>query len=233
MGLFKKKQEVIDFPNIDSVVILQQTQLYSKESHSGKSFGWHAFDTRYYDLPDTLSPEGMEYTFSITYKDGHKQITTMQQKDERCARLLQFVYDPDVSAVKKVADIFGSLDVSDEDESEPSANEENTKMPNKSIDPNFQLGKNQLPQGKYEIGKDIPAGQYDFKVVLGGGSLNHYFTDEKAKDGKGYDFFWIGTEKSYENPLVIGRTFYDGDILELHGNVVVEISRSKKIQLDL
>lgn len=50
--------------------------------------------------------------------------------------------------------------------------------------PIIKLGKNQLPQGRYIIGKDLPEGIFDFTWVWGEGYLSLYKTDENTTLGE-------------------------------------------------
>ena len=57
----------------------------------------------------------------------------------------------------------------------------------------YQLGKNELPQGKYLIGSDIPVGTYDFLVVYGTRGqfdLRKYDANGKTIEGT-CDFYWV------------------------------------------
>lgn len=214
MSIFKKKNN-LDFTQIKSVVILETTQLYNESSSFGTSSGWHIGDVRYYDMPSTISPAGMVYTFSVTFKNGTKEIYKVNSGTAVCDKLLQFVLDPDVNA-----SCVGNVPLKTEEQG-------SEQKPSIDTDPDFTLGKNQLPQGEYKIGSDIPAGRFDLKVVFGKGSLTHITAD------KGRNFLWLGLKESYENSLVVGINLSEGDTLKIEGNVVLEISRTNDIKIEV
>ena len=94
------------------------------------------------------------------------------------------------------------------------------------------LGKNQLPNGLYVIGKDIPAGTYDFKWIWGSGSLSRIVkeeTDEKSS----YYFEYMGIEEKYQTRLCINVKCDAEDQIKIDGNIIVEISKSKPVVIDL
>ncbi len=220
MSIFKKKNN-LDFTQIKSVVILETTQLYNESSSFGTSSGWHIGDVRYYDMPSTISPAGMVYTFSITFKNGAKEIYKVNSGTAVCDKLLQFVLDPDVNASS-----VENMPVNTEQQgSEP--------QPIPDTDPDFTLGKNQLPQGEYKIGSDIPAGRFDLKVVFGKGSLTHTYANPQKADNKESNFYYLGLRESYENPIIVGINLSEGDTLKINGNVVLEISRTNDIKIEV
>ena len=101
-----------------------------------------------------------------------------------------------------------------------------------------ELNKNQLTAGNYIIGKDIPVGRFDFEVVWGKGVISKY-KYKKADNNYNYD------DRNYDQAIgiEIGSPFYkqylvtvvclDGEFLRITGNVIVNIKRSKDIELDL
>lgn len=98
----------------------------------------------------------------------------------------------------------------------------------------IQLQKNQLPNGKYIIGKDIPVGIYDFTWVYGSGHIELYLSDKNTTLGNlDYDGGYIGDQYDYQNLQCFHVDCKENEMLVIGGNLVVEISRSKKIELDL
>ena len=79
-------------------------------------------------MDGNTEPSGCTYTFSITYKDGKKEIVKADSGTETFDRLLQFALDDDVKA-KEQDEVAHSI---------------LKKAPS--------LQKNQLPQGVYQIG---------------------------------------------------------------------------------
>ena len=64
--------------------------------------------------------------------------------------------------------------------------------------PLIKLGKNQLPQGRYIIGKDLPEGTFDFTWVWGEGYLSLYKTDENTTLGNNLYLENVGTAHEYQ-----------------------------------
>lgn len=99
----------------------------------------------------------------------------------------------------------------------------------------YNLKTNELPQGEYLIGKDIPAGTYDFFVVYGnGGCFNIMKLDSDGKiiDGT-WNFFWVGLKESYEKRELVHVDCKEGYTLKIDGNVILKIATSKEVKIDL
>lgn len=99
----------------------------------------------------------------------------------------------------------------------------------------YQLSKNELPQGSYLIGRDIPAGTYDFYVVYGTGGkfdLGQYDTAGKIIDGT-WTFYWVGLKEEYEKRELIHIPCKDGYTVKISGNVILKIARSQQVRIDL
>lgn len=91
-------------------------------------------------------PDGSELTFSVTYKTGRRKILKVMSGTELADRLLQMAMDPDIKTVA-TGKAVGT----------PSQKHSHTA--GKAM---FKLGKNQLPQGRYMFGTDLPVGTFDF-----------------------------------------------------------------------
>lgn len=105
---------------------------------------------------------------------------------------------------------------------------------NTSVKP-YPLGKNELPQGSYLIGRDIPAGTYDFFVVYGFGGkfdIGKYDANDKVIDGT-WNFFWVGKKEDYEKRELIHIQCKEGYTLKISGNVILKIARSQPVKIDL
>lgn len=137
MGMFKRMNVLFD--DIVSVVIIEQTQNYKKKTKAGLVFGNSVFNPDVVLMDGEAEPDGVTYTFSLTYRDGRKEIIKADSGTDLCDRLLQMAMD-------------GNAPVSEQ-------------MPDKKPPRALELQKNQFPQGVYEIGKDIPPGTYDFHLV--------------------------------------------------------------------
>lgn len=215
MCFFRRKQE-IDFDNIVSVVILEHTQLYKSSRNLGLSFGSTMGDSRII-ATEGNTPAGTEIKFSVTYKNGKKEIVKAMSGTELYDRLLQFAKDPPTvqnAAIK------------------PTSVGKAKKDDDKSYTP-VTLGKNELPAGRYIIGKDIPEGVYDFTWVWGNGSIMKFKNDHDTTMGATNYFEHMGNTYDYEYRQCINVNCVNGEMLLLQGNFIVRISKSKPVELDL
>lgn len=99
----------------------------------------------------------------------------------------------------------------------------------------YPLGKNELPQGRYLIGRDIPVGTYDFFVVYGtGGSFDLAKYDENDEMISGtWTGFGVGLNGEYEKRELIHVACPEGYTLKISGNVILKIARSQPVKIDL
>jgi hypothetical protein len=214
MGIFNRNQGE-NHNNIASVVLIEQTQKYKNKTSWGLSFSNSAFGD-----PIAMSqtvPDGTELTFSITYKNGRKKILKLMSGTAMADRLLQMALDPD----KRNAS-------ADRLESESGGNAANAEGK-----PLVKLGKNQLPQGRYIIGKDLPEGTFDFTWVWGEGYLSLYKTDENTTLGNNLYLENVGNAHEYQYRQCLHLQCMAGNMLIIGGNLIVEISRSPKLDIDL
>lgn len=108
------------------------------------------------------------------------------------------------------------------------------KGDNKPAQP-YKLGKNELPQGSYLVGRDVPPGTYDFFVVYGhGGSLDFakYDADGKIINGT-WNSYWVGLREDYEHREVLHIPCEAGYTIKIKGNVLIKIARSQNVTIDL
>ncbi len=159
-------------------------------------------------MDGNTEPSGCTYTFSITYKDGKKEIVKADSGTETFDRLLQFALDDDVKA-KEQDEVAHSI---------------LKKAPS--------LQKNQLPQGVYQIGKDIPIGTFDFHHVWGNGNLELYSSEDTTLGNLKFSQ-WIGDRYDYELLDCINVRCEESWYLHVKGNLIVEIKRSKDVEIDL
>ncbi|MCD8054948.1 MAG: hypothetical protein LUF00_13140 [Lachnospiraceae bacterium] len=207
MGLLSRRLK-IDFESIVSVVVLEQTQLYKRKSNLGLSFGSSIGDSRVIAMDENV-PSGTETKFSVTFKDGKKKIITAMSGTDECTRLLQLAIDPP----NKEFHVRGE-----------------SKKGSASV----QLQKNQLANGQYTVGEEIPAGSYDFTWIFGSGRLLIFKDSSDTKTlGACRYFQWIGNRYDYEFRQCINVDCEDGNVIVLAGNLIVEISKSRKPQIDL
>ena len=91
-------------------------------------------------------PDGAELSFSVTYKTGRRKILKVMSGTALADRLLQMAMDPDIK----------------QREAKQAVGKASQKVPHTSEKALIQLRKNQLPQGRYIFGKDLPVGTFDF-----------------------------------------------------------------------
>ena len=210
MRTMKKIKIKHTYDDIVSVVILEQTQLYKRKSNWGLAFGGHGLsDSHVIAMDGGQIPDGAVITFSVTYKDGEKEIIKERSGTDRCDRLLQLSVDPPVGTYT-----------------------EGTEKPSKQYTP-IELQKNQLPNGSYIIGKDIPIGIFDFSWIFGSGMITKYKNDHDTTLEATTYFQHMGSQYDYEYRQCLNVECTEGERLVINGNLVVQIARSKKVEIDL
>lgn len=205
MGLFGRKKGAIDFENIVSVVLIEQTHLYGKQNNWGLNFNGSTFGSPM--VMDQTVPTGTKLKFSVTYRNGKKDLVEVMAGTSEADLLLQKAVDPDIP-VDDSADI---------------------QEPYQPV----TVQKNQLPTGDYLIGRDIPAGTYDFTWVYGHGTIQKYINDKDTTLGANTYYENVGAQYDYEYRQCFHVVCTDGEVLKICGNLIVKISKSKKIELEL
>lgn len=226
MSFWNRKAEALNYTDIVSVVILEQTQLFencTQRSYSHEPFTWD--NLRVIDMTASI-PTGVEVTFSVTYRSGKQEIVKAKSGTEKCNRLLQMAIDPKPEGVQTTAQPNDSREAAPPADALPV---ENTEQP-------ITIGKNQLPHGVYEVGKDIPAGTYDFEWVWGEYAfMLHQRYRDKTKSGSVIESATLSDIKRYswDSRQWLNVTLNDGEYLVIESNAVVSIRRSKRIELEL
>lgn len=153
--------------------------------------------------------------FIVRLKDGSAQLIQAREGSSECMALLQLSDDTMNGAVQ----------------TPPPPVKRTSSEP---VQP-YQLGKNELPQGSYLVGRDIPAGTYDFYVVYGtGGKFDLAKYDEEGKIINGtWSFYWVGLKEEYENRELVHIPCKDGYTVQISGNVILKIARSQQVRIDL
>lgn len=214
MGIFSKNNRQENFDNIVSVVLIEQTQKYKNKTSWGLSFSSSAFGD-----PIAMSqsvPDGTELIFSVTYNNGKKKIMKVMSGTTLADRLLQMALDPDEKNMQAARGDGESAQNNCADEK-----------------PLIKLKKNQLPQGRYIIGKELPEGTFDFTWVWGEGYLSLYKTGENTTLGNNLFHENVGVAHEYQYRQCLHLQCAPGNMLIIGGNLVVEISRSPKLEIDL
>ena len=83
------------------------------------------------------------------------------------------------------------------------------------------------------FGKDIPVGTFDFTRVWGSGSIQLYGTAENTTLGNCLYYQNVGNKQDYEYRQCLHVQCEAGTMLIVGSNLVVEISRSLKPEIDL
>jgi hypothetical protein len=106
--------------------------------------------------------------------------------------------------------------------------------PTNAVEP-YHLGVNELPQGSYLVGQDIPSGTYDFFVIYGNGGkvdIGKYDENGKIIDGT-WTFFWVGLKETYEKRELIHVLCKEGYTVKISGNVILKIAKSQNVRINL
>ena len=204
-----------EYDKIVSAVLIESTQLYKSKTFWGRIYSGSLFGN-----PISMSqsvPDGSELTFSVTYKTGRRKILKVMSGTELADRLLQMAMDPDIKTVA----------------TERAVGTPSQKRPHTTGKAMFKLGKNQLPHGRYMFGTDLPVGTFDFTWVWGNGSIGLYGTAENTTLGNCLYYQNVGNKQDYEYRQCLHVQCESGNMLIINGNLVVEISRSPKPEIDL
>lgn len=205
MGIFGNS---INIDEVVSVVILEQIQNYKKKSNAGLIFGENIFKPNVVYMDGNAEPAGCTYKFSVTLKNGKKKIVQADSGTDICDELLQKALDFETNEYV-----------------------ESTEPPKKSKRAPV-LQKNQLPQGVYEVGKDIPAGKYDFHHVWGYGRLEVFNSKDTLLENRKFSSY-IGDRYDYESIDCINVNCEEGYYVHITDNLIVSIVKSKKVEIDL
>ncbi len=211
MKLFGKDRTII------SVVIIEQTQLLKKRANWGFTLGGTS-GFQPIAMEGGAEPNGVEYTFSVTYSDGQKDIVKAVSGTRKCEELLQIAYDP--PCIDATSNTYATPELAEK----PKPLKRNTPAPT--------LQQNQLPAGIYIIGKDIPVGTYDFHLIWGQGSIKK-FMGEPATIGTSNYYQHVGSQYEYEMQDFLHVHCVSGEYLRIEGNLILGIEKSKAIELDL
>jgi hypothetical protein len=156
----------------------------------------------------------VRFLFAVRYQDGSAQLIQTREGSGTAMKLLQLCDDIANGHVQP-----------------PSPSPKLTAEPAQP----YKLGKNELPQGEYLIGRDIPAGTYDFFVVYGFDGkfdIGKYDANNKVINGT-WDFDWVGLKEDYEKRELIHVQCKEGYTIKITGSVILKIARSQKVQIDL
>lgn len=159
--------------------------------------------------------------FVVRLQDGTAQLIQTSEGSEACLKLLQL-------------DDEGTYESARPKSSNEHKKSSQTKT-NKTAQP-YNLNENELPQGTYLIGRDLPAGTYDFFVVYGdGGRFDYAKYDENGKiiNGTWKHFYWVGLEKDYEKRQLLHIKCDEGYTIKISGNVILKIAKSQKVKINL
>lgn len=228
------KDEKIRYDDIEKVVIVKQEKVNKK------------FEYKFWDIftnPEAMDafanpkPDGIMYTFKITFKDHSKMTAWAKSGTEACDKLLDLASTTrgDYSAsgsnnsFSKLSSNFGSSTANTNNKSFDLNLNNNSSIKVVGVP---KLGRNELPQGVYIIGKDIPPGTYDFQFVWGHGIISLYSAKEFTLGNEKFSQ-WVGNKESYEMTACVNVKCEEGWYLHVQGNLIVKISKSQKPIIDL
>lgn len=235
------KDGEIRYDDIEKVVIISQKQSYKKPSPPKQSLVINPRASN-----PKMIPDGFLYVFKITFKDHSKMTAMAKTGTSRCDKLLDLVSSTrDVSSGFGFKDFLSKLGLNFESSTiasnnkSPNLDSNNTSLKfdlsnTSSMKGSYipKLGTNELPQGVYIIGKDIPPGIYDFEHVWGGGDIMLYTAKEETF-GNNKLFQYIGTKESYQMRACVHVKCEEGWYLHVNGNLIVRISKSQEPNIDL
>lgn len=236
MGLFDPskrpiKIEVLSFEDIESVFAPSKTMINYVNTYADGSSQIMRLDVKYisadftalYPEPNIVKVEFLKkaYTgflkrcirmiFLTTLSDGTMALIQAKEGTTSCNRLLAKTLNE--SSEKEETQIFNRAS---------------------NVEP-YKLNQNELTQGRYEIGKDIPVGTYDFFVVYGSGgsfTICEYDSNNKIAEGT-YSSYRVGLKESYENKELIHIECKEKQTIKIEGNVILKIVKSNKVKINL
>lgn len=196
---------------IVSVDVMQRTQMTREQyQHSGFSVGLRGNPRFHWRVKNV--PTHVEATVEVVYEDGKHRQLTLIEGSERYNRIFHQCEKRSASPVENL----------------PS--HDNKPDDNKKVE-YIEIQTNQLVQGVYVIGEVIPEGNYDFRWVWGNGCVKKY-ADQTTSKGSNL-FVWVGNKYDYESQIIVNVVCKSGECLRIEGNVIVEIRKSKPVQIDL
>lgn len=87
--------------------------------------------------------------------------------------------------------------------------------------------------GKYVFGEDLPVGKYDLNAVFGSGSLHIQKSDQKDDDGEYPEkYIYLSEDPKRGASGYRGLSLPGGWYFSLDSNVVVEITKSKMLEIE-
>lgn len=199
--------------NIETAKIVDTTQ-WSKEKLEPSGVSYGSGGGRAYWRVKRV-PTHKEVVFEVTFTDGQVKRISTNEGSKRYESIIPYVDRPR-STTKSTTSKSSTV---------------NETPREASVSP-IEIKKNQLTAGVYIIGKDISSGRYDLIWVWGDGSVQKY-RDETTTLGASNYFQWIGNEHNYQQRQCIGVVCSEGEYLHIEGNVIVEIKKSKEIEIDL
>ncbi len=190
-GTLKTKETKLNIDNVKSVKILEMTQIYQEREVRDETFGsvGTIFDKNSKPIYSATYrkqniPVGVEYSFSITWRDDTSSVLRFMSGTPECDRLLQFIENNEEEKVKKeeaekkrreeiqrVRQNQPSVSKREEaDEKswysymQPTHQETSSDLHDESKEGVDNMGEKivQVPNGTYEIGVEFPPGFYEF-----------------------------------------------------------------------
>lgn len=202
--------------NIKTARILNKTQ-WKKDTYQPSGFSYGKGGSRFYWRVQKV-PSHVEIRFLVTFTDNTQQEISVVEGTPRCDSILAHVDVP----LKKDDMLLHPVPTY--------LIEKSNSRPEKHFPP--ELKKNQLGANVYIIGKDIPPGIYDFLWVWGDGSIL-VSKDETTLLGASKFFKWVGNRYDYEQRQCMNVVCDTGNYLHVQGNLIVEIRKSKPVEIDL
>lgn len=228
-GNESKMENGFNIDNVLSVKILEMTQIYEERKRENQSVGsvgalWDKNFKPVYSTTYTTEtvPVGVEYSFSITWKDNTSSVLRFMSGTPECDRLLQFIENNEEEKIKKeeAAKKRQNQQLAIKRESEDSSRKRMNDKGEKIV---------HLMSGRYEVGVEFPEGFYEFWSE----NTNEINCDSVSvytkKDAKENDSCKLCHTFQNHGPGVVRLD--KGDILRVEGSSVY-VKKAKPISFD-
>ncbi len=197
---------------IVSAEVVERTQVMREEyRHSGFSIGTRGGGRMYWHVKNV--PSHIEVKLNVVYENGNRSQLTLTEGSGRYNRIMAQC-EKRKEVPTKVAPVL---------DTPPEASEKVDFV---------EVQTNQLVAGVYIIGEAIPEGNYDFRWVLGSGTIYKYINDTTDYSSSNLSK-WMGNSKNPEERLLVNVICKKGEYLHVNDNLIVEIRRSKPVKIEL
>ena len=158
-------------------------------------------------------PGEKKVVFEVVFTDGKVSRITTKEGSKRYESIIPYIGNTSQNTKNKKRN-----------------EEEDIEKYNEPYAAEFELKKNQITVGTYVIGKEIPAGRYDLIWVWGSGNIRKH---KNKKDPIISTNYYVHIGDGYKCKMCVGVPCLEEECLQIEGNLVVEIKKSKEIEIEL